>query len=67
MFEFMLRSIVIGSIATVAALLFERGFAHLRIGTRFAWTFALLATLLLPWVPRFDNSPVSDVVPVQLR
>ncbi|HEY0306442.1 MAG TPA: M56 family metallopeptidase, partial [Longimicrobiales bacterium] len=48
-----------------AALLFERGFAHLRIGTRFAWTFALLATLVLPFVPRLlRTSQMPDVVPV---
>ena len=63
MFELMIRTTVIGGIATVAALLFERGLAHLRMGTRFAWTFALLATLILPWLPRMTSAPMSDVLP----
>ena len=65
MVEIMLRTLIVSAFATIAALLFEREFAHLRIGTRFAWTFALLATLLLPFVPRlFPSSPVPDVMPV---
>jgi TonB family protein len=64
MTEFMIRTLVIGGIATVSGFLFERGLAHLRAGTRFAWTFALLATLLLPLLPRLSNSSsMSDVVP----
>jgi TonB family protein len=65
MLELMIRTLVIGGIATLAALLFERGLAHLRVGTRFAWTFALLATLVLPILPRLSQvrSPVSDVLP----
>jgi TonB family protein len=63
MLELMIRTTVIGGIATVAALLFERGLAHLRLGTRFAWTFALLATLILPWLPRMTSAPIGDVVP----
>ena len=64
MLDLMLRTLIVGAYATVAAFLFERGFAHLRIGTRFAWTFAVMATLLLPFVPQLlQNSPVRDVVP----
>ena len=65
MLELMLRTVLVGALATAAALLFERGFAHLRIGTRFAWTFALLATVVLPFIPQLTkSSPVADVVPV---
>ena len=65
MLELMLRTLIVGALATVAALLFERSFAHLRVGTRFAWTFALLATLVLPFLPRlFPASPVPAVMPV---
>jgi TonB family protein len=65
MLELMLRTLIVGAFATIAAVLFERGFAHLRIGTRFAWTFALLASLVLPFVPQLmQSSPVPDVVPV---
>ncbi len=65
MLELMLRTVLVGVFATAAALLFERAFAHLRLGTRFAWTFALLATLVLPFVPQLiTTNRVPDVVPV---
>src|SRR5688572_8999350 len=65
MLELMLRTLIVGALATIAAVLFERSFAHLRVGTRFAWTFALLSTLVLPFVPRLiRTSPVPDMVPM---
>ena len=64
MLELMLRTMVVGAFATAAALLFERGLAHLGVGRRHAWTFALLATALLPFLPQFtETARVPDVVP----
>lgn len=64
MLELMLRSVIVGAFATAAALLFERGLTHLRVGTRFAWTFALHVTLLLPFLPQLTTTRVPGVVPV---
>ena len=62
MLELMLRAVIVGALASAAAWLFEQAFAHLRVGRRFAWTFALLATLVLPFVPRlFDGSPAAVI------
>jgi TonB family protein len=64
MLEWMIRAAIVGAIATIAALMFERAFRNVAFGTRHAWTFALLATTLLPLIPRLtSNTPVSDVVP----
>lgn len=63
MLELMLSFVGAGSLVTMAATLLERGLAHLRAGTRFAWTFALLATALVPFLPQFSSRTV-DVVPV---
>ncbi len=63
MLELMLRMVVMGAFATAAALLFERALAHLGRGSRHAWTFALLATVLLPLLPQLIRSPVPSVVP----
>lgn len=52
MFELMLRSLVIGALTTGAAFLFERALRNARLATRHAWTFALFATALLPYIPR---------------
>src|SRR5688572_6495720 len=51
----MLRAVIVGAFASAAAMLFEKGLTHLRLGTRYAWTFALLATTALPFVPRMLN------------
>jgi hypothetical protein len=53
MVELMLRAVVIGALVTTAAMLLERGLAHLRMGRRHAWSFALMATALAPWLPRW--------------
>lgn len=57
--DLILRAVVIGAIVTVAALLLERGLTHLRVGKRHAWTFALLATSLAPWLPRVTPARVE--------
>ena len=60
--ELILRAIIVGALASGAGWLFEHGLAHLRMGRRYAWTFALLATLVLPLLPRmFEASPTSVV------
>jgi TonB family protein len=63
MLELILRILVIGAFATGAALLFERALIHARLGARYAWTFALLATGLLPWLPEFATTALPAVVP----
>lgn len=64
MLDWMMRAAIVGGIATTAAWLFEQAFRNARVGTRHAWTFALLATTLLPVIPRLTpESPVSEVVP----
>lgn len=63
MLELMLRAIVMGALVTVAALLLDRGLAHLRTGKRHAWTFALLATSVAPWLPRWTAARV-EALPV---
>jgi TonB family protein len=61
MLELMLRILVISAFATAAALLFERALIHARLGARYAWTFALLATGLLPWLPEFATTALPAV------
>ncbi len=63
MLELMLRAVMVGAFVTAAALLLERGLAHLRVGKRHAWTFALLATSLAPWLPRMTSVRV-EALPV---
>jgi TonB family protein len=63
MLELMLRAVVIGGLLTVAAMLLERGLVHLRAGTRYAWTVALIATALAPFMPRLMPTSV-EVMPV---
>lgn len=63
MMQLIIGSIVVGALATVAARFFERGLAHLRVGTRHAWTFAILATAALPFLPRLPANSVSEIVP----
>lgn len=64
MLELMIRSIVLGALATVAAHFFERGLGNLRMAMRHAWVFALLATGLLPFIPQLSaTSSGADLVP----
>lgn len=64
MLDWMMRAAIVGGIATTAAWLFEHALRNAKVGTRHAWTFALLATTLLPVIPRLTPvSPVSVVVP----
>lgn len=64
MLDWMIRAAIVGGIATTAAWLFEHGLRNAKMGTRHAWTFALLATTLLPVIPRLTPGlPVSAVVP----
>ncbi|MGQ0815735.1 MAG: M56 family metallopeptidase [Gemmatimonadota bacterium] len=64
MLELMGRAVIVGALVSGAAYLFERALRHLHSPTRYAWTFALLATTLLPLIPRVTTtSPVPDFVP----
>jgi TonB family protein len=64
MLDWMVRAAIVGGVATAAAWMFERAFRNVNAGTRHAWTFALLATTLLPLVPRLtSSSSVTEVVP----
>jgi TonB family protein len=63
MVELMIRVIIVGGLATGAAWLFERGLAQLQLGRRFAWTFAIMATLTLPLLPRLLATSPAAVVP----
>jgi TonB family protein len=62
MVELMIRAIVVAGLATAAAWLFELGLASSRMPRRFAWTFALVATSTLPFLPRLvEQSPVAAI------
>lgn len=63
MLELMLRALVVGAFVTMAAMMLERGLAHLRAGTRYAWTFALVVTALAPFAPQLTPTSV-EVMPV---
>ncbi|MGQ0560368.1 MAG: M56 family metallopeptidase [Gemmatimonadota bacterium] len=64
MIDFMLRAVIVGSLATAAAWLFERALRNAGAGTRHAWTFALLATTTLPFLPRLFHTTSTLPVPV---
>ena len=63
MLDLMLRMLIVGGLASLAALLFERALAHLRLPMRYPWTAALLITALLPLVPELKRSPLPDILP----
>lgn len=63
MLDLMLRMLVVGGLANLAAFMFERALAHLRLPIRYPWTAALLITALLPLVPELKRSPLPDILP----
>lgn len=60
MWELASRFVIVGAFAYLAGFLFEQALRYAGRPTRFAWTFSLLATLLLPVMPRLlpDSTPV---------
>lgn len=63
MLDLMLRMIIVGGLTSAAAALFERALPHLSLGRRWAWTFALVTTALLPWLPELRPAVIPDIVP----
>jgi TonB family protein len=64
MLDLLVRSVIVGGLASCAAWLFERALRNAGLGVRHAWTGALIATATLPFLPRLFETTSTLPVPV---
>lgn len=64
MLALMLSILIISSLATLAGFLFERAAVSMKLSRRFAWAIALIASALMPFIPKvLPSAEVDSAIP----